>query len=35
MINTVYTTKAVDTEEDLHRVVSIMKKDKLFESYKK
>jgi 3-deoxy-manno-octulosonate cytidylyltransferase (CMP-KDO synthetase) len=34
MIDTSYETKAVDTKEDLDRVVGMMKKDKLFESYK-
>ncbi|NOX14978.1 MAG: 3-deoxy-manno-octulosonate cytidylyltransferase [Epsilonproteobacteria bacterium] len=34
MIPTKYDTKAVDTKEDLDRVVEIMDKDVLFESYK-
>jgi len=34
MIDTSYETKAVDTKEDLSRVIGMMKKDKLFESYK-
>lgn len=33
MIDTNYETKAVDTQEDLDRVVEMMKKDILFESY--
>ncbi|PHM16473.1 MAG: 3-deoxy-manno-octulosonate cytidylyltransferase [Sulfuricurvum sp. PD_MW2] len=34
MIPTKYTTKAVDTEEDLNKVQAIMEKDILFEAYK-
>jgi len=34
MIPTKYRTKAVDTPEDLERVIEIMREDKLFESYK-
>jgi len=34
MIPTNYITKAVDTPEDLERVIQMMKKDSLFESYK-
>ncbi|HHB94595.1 MAG TPA: 3-deoxy-manno-octulosonate cytidylyltransferase [Campylobacterales bacterium] len=34
MIPTSYITKAVDTPEDLERVVEMMKEDKLFEEYK-
>ena len=34
MIPTSYITKAVDTPEDLERVVEMMKKDSLFESYR-
>ncbi|WP_434637957.1 3-deoxy-manno-octulosonate cytidylyltransferase [Sulfurimonas sp. NW7] len=33
MIDTEYETKAVDTKEDLEKVVKIMKDDELFESY--
>ena len=33
MIDTVFVTKAVDTKEDLARVVDMMKKDILFISY--
>lgn len=34
MIDTSYETKAVDTQEDLDKVVEIMKQDELFECYK-
>lgn len=34
MIDTNYETKAVDTQEDLDKVVEIMKQDELFECYK-
>ena len=34
MIPTKYETKAVDTQEDLHRVVEMMKEDELHEAYK-
>ena len=34
MIDTIYETKAVDIQEDLDRVVEMMKEDSLFESYK-
>ncbi len=34
MVPTAYKTKAVDTPEDLERVVEMMKKDNLFESYR-
>jgi len=33
MIDTNYETKAVDTQEDLDRVVEMMREDSLFESY--
>jgi len=34
MVPTKYETKAVDTKEDLDRVIEMMREDKLFESYK-
>ncbi|MFA6136937.1 MAG: 3-deoxy-manno-octulosonate cytidylyltransferase [Sulfurimonas sp.] len=34
MVPTVYVTKAVDTKEDLDRVVEMMKKDELHETYR-
>ncbi len=34
MIPTKYKTKAVDTPEDLERIIEMMREDKLFESYK-
>lgn len=34
MIPTSYTTKAVDTQEDLSKVIEMMKKDNLFENYR-
>jgi len=34
MVDTIYTTKAVDTKEDLDFVCQMMKEDKLFEIYK-
>jgi len=33
MVDTNYTTKAVDTKEDLERVVAMMEKDKLIKEY--
>jgi len=34
MIDTKYITKAVDTKEDLDKVVEMMQEDNLFESYR-
>ncbi len=34
MVPTVYVTKAVDTKEDLDRVVEMMQHDKLYENYR-
>ena len=35
MVDTIFKTKAVDTKEDLEKVIEMMKKDKLYEYYKK